>query len=297
MFNKILVPLDGSELAEQALPPALTIAHKANELILLNAPMVSPALTSLVYTYDVPNLDISIDHLRAQAERYLALQKAELKREGLTIHNEVVPGDAASIIIDTAIAEDVDLIVMSTHGYTGLDHLVMGSVTERVLRQAPCPVLVVRDARPIEHVLITLDGSELAESAIEPGLEMAKRFAADVTLLRAKEPRTQPSYRMINELEGIEPGLGTHMVEDYYSEVDSYLLRQQHRYQEENCEVSTIATIGNPAKVIRDYVTTNDIDLVVIATHGRTGLRRWVYGSVAEKVLRGLDAAVLVIRP
>lgn len=297
MFKKILVPLDGSEVAEYALLPALTIAKKAQELILLNVPVLAPALTSVVYSYDMPLMDTSLRHLRAQAGRYLALKKAEIAQAGLFVRLDVVPGDPAGVIIDTAIAEEVDLIVMSTHGYTGIDHLVMGSVTERVLRQAPCPVFVVRRPHAFKRILITLDGSKLAESSLEPGIALARLLDAEVTLLRVREPHVQPTPQLVAELENIEHGLGMHMLEDYYADVDDYLVRQRLRFEDE-VPIRTVVMNGDPALLIADYAREHAVDLVVMATHGRTGLRRWMYGSVTEKVLRSIkEAAVLLIRP
>ena len=95
----------------------------------------------------------------------------------------ITDGDEASTILETASAENVDLIVMTTHGRTGLTRWVLGSVTERVLHDAPCPVLVMRTSTPLQKVLITLDGSVIAEYALEPGLAVARALDAQVRLL------------------------------------------------------------------------------------------------------------------
>jgi nucleotide-binding universal stress UspA family protein len=296
MFKKILVPLDGSELAERALPPAQAIAEGGGKLILLHVPAIPPVVTATLYPHDVPMSNISLQQVTAEGMNYLALKRAELQTRDIPVRTEVIPGDPAAVILDTAEVEEVDLIVMSTHGYTGLDQFIMGSVTQRVLRHAPCPVLVVRKHQSFERILITLDGSELAELALEPGVALAEAFDAEAKLLRVKEPRSQPTAELVSQLEGIESGFGEHMLEDYYGNIDNYLVKQKLHYADQR-PLGTLISHGAPAETIVDAVQEEGIDLLVIATHGRTGLRRWVYGSVAEKVLQRVNCAVLLIRP
>jgi len=296
MFKKILVPLDGSELAERALPPAQVIAGQAEQLILLNVPVAPPIVSAALYPHDTSLSGISAQQLQAQGANYLSLKKAEFLTNEIAIKAEVISGDPASVIVDAAVAEEVDLIIMSTHGYSGLDRFIMGSVTQRVLRHAPCPVMVIRKRGVLERVMITLDGSELAEAAVEPGLELADQFEAMTTFLRVKEPQSQPNFELVTQLEGIEAGFGEHLLEDYYGSVDSYLVKQQLQYADDR-PIATATAYGDPVEAIIRHVQSEHINLLVMATHGRTGLNRWVYGSVAEKVLQRVDCAVLLIRP
>jgi nucleotide-binding universal stress UspA family protein len=243
----------------------------------------------------MPPLDVSGIYKGTEGENYLALKRAELRTRNIPVRAEVLTGDPAAVILETAEAEDIDLIIMSTHGYTGLDYFIMGSVTQRVLRHAPCPVLVVRKRQTFGKLMITLDGSELAETALGPGMAMAELFNSAVTLTRVKEPQNQPSREMVSQLEGIESGFGEHLLEDYYGSVDSYLVKQQ--LMSSSRPVKTTSLHGDAAAEIAKYTQQENIDLLVMATHGRTGIRRWVYGSVAEKVLQRVDCAVLLIRP
>jgi nucleotide-binding universal stress UspA family protein len=201
-------------------------------------------------------------------------------------------GNVASAIADTAAAEGVELIVMSTHGYSGVTRWVLGSVTEKVLRTAPCPVLAVRTPNPIQKIAITLDGSELSERSLEPGLELAQRLHADVTLLRCVP------YAAINSsLDEVEHGLGRRMQQDLIDEAANYLAARSASYARSGVEIKTEVRVGPAADNIYEFVETYGTDLIVMATHGRTGVQRWVYGSVTEKVLHSVKTSLLVVRP
>ncbi len=297
MFKKILVPLDGSVLAEQALEPALTLAHQTGgELLLLSVANVK----DIVMTEPIGNgiVDLKIDHAHSP-QRLTAYLEGVLGKlmSHLPIMTEVAEGDVASIIVDTAVDEDVDVIIMSTHGRSGLSRWVMGSVTERVLRHAPCPVLVLREAIPIKNILITLDGSPLSEYALEPGLEIARNLESEITLLGVQST-DEIDPAMIAELDKVEPGLGSITQNGYYHRTEDYLDQTLARLQPEFEKTIHVAPReGTPAPAILDYIDVHDIDLVVMATHGRTGLKRWRFGSVTEKVLHEARCALLIIRP
>lgn len=298
MFRKILVPLDGSELAENALEPAISIAENSDGEILL----LSAAVHDLALARSRPGLGVEIvDELVTQShvrlEAYLrSVQEAHEKRSAALVPM-VEEGDAAGVIVDTAAASEVDLIAMSTHGRSGISRWLMGSVTERVLRNAPCPVLAVHDEVLFDHILITLDGSELSESAIEPGLAVARLLGGQVTLLRVES---------LEELEsGLAPDLVTTagaadkgMGEDPHQLTESYLRRLAGRCGGSlGRKVDTALRTGAAAPAILDFIEERHVDLAVMATHGRSGLRRWVYGSVTEKVLRKARCAMLIVRP
>jgi len=301
MFNKILIPLDGSELAERALVPAFAIAQQSEaEVILVRIPIMetividSPFHGGNAYTWR----DTGLHHSRERAYDYLqAVHNANLKHN-LTIHTRTPGGDAAfgdvaEAIVATATAEKADLIVMSSHGYSGLTRWVLGSVAERVLHSAPCPVLVVRETDPLGDVLIPLDGSPIAESALAPGLGMATMNDAEVKLLRAVEA---VNVEELAQLELAEKGLGRQLQKDLYDEANTYLHTLATAQARAGVTVKLITRIGPAAMTILDYAEANDIGLIVMATHGRTGLKRWVYGGVTEKVLRGSKHSMLVIR-
>jgi len=285
MFRKILVPLDGSRLSQRALEPALAVSRQSGaELLLVRVP-----------TADTLSFAVSGAKQRELAQDalvYLETLRKSNERPQLGIRTQVLEGDAASAIVDAARAEQADLIVMSTHGYSGMTRWVLGSVTEKVLRSAPCPVLAIRAARHPQRILITLDGSPLAERATEPGLDLAHSLKAQVTLLRCV-----PHVAADGKLNEHERGLSRRMQEDLLIEAREYLQARSTSSAQSGVAIKTDVRIGSPADSILEYVETYGIDLIVMATHGRTGLKRWVYGSVTAKVLRSVSCSMLVIRP
>lgn len=298
MLQKILVPLDGSELAERALGPALALAAAGEgEVTLLRAPWVHPVSVdeySAGYEWFYPGqaqentVDDSVAYLDDMARHWA--------REGVEVHKKVVVGDPASVILDAAAMFEQELICMTTHGYSGLTRWMLGSVTERVLRAAPCAVMVVRESRPMRHILITLDGSTLSERALEPGMEVARRFGGRVTLLQVATI-VPAAHDVIYQVEMMERRLGDYEARDAIDHAELYLDSVAERLAHYDLPLSIAVEDGFAAQRIVDYSAGHEVDLIVMATHGRTGLRRWAYGSVTEKVLRSGQCSLLVIRP
>jgi nucleotide-binding universal stress UspA family protein len=293
MFNKILVPLDGSELAERALKPALTVAHQAKGQVILlsvSTPKHMVAAERAGYGLLLPN--DSFEKSQQELAAYLETIRGNTVEAGFNVCTRVLDGDPASVIVDVAAEEDVDLIAMSTRGLSGLTRWVLGSVTEKVLRAAPCPVLVTRSSNGISKVLITLDGSELAEQALKPGFEFAQCIGAEVFLLQVLNIMSPGEMRWLNDLEA---GLAFRLQEDSTAYLKT--IAGDYRDAGGGKKVQTIVSYGHAATSILDTIENLDIDLIVLATHGRTGLRRWVYGSVTEKILHSANCAMLVVRP
>ena len=298
MFKKILVPLDGSDLAERALEPALAIAcqQQGSEVILLSVPVYKDILVPGTAGFDLLLPDQSLDHFRENVETYLHEIKTTWERPDTRLRTQIQDGDVASVIVDTAEDIAADLIIMTTHGYSGFSRWLLGSVTERVLRSAPCPVLAIREKRPLTNILITLDGSLLAETALEPGVELARLLGGKVTLLQVDQEANLGALEL-SMLEVVETGLSRHIQkQDGEDHLINYLTHVAKKYRQEGLTVETVVMEGTPARSILDFVEAEEIDLIVMTTHGRSGLKRWVYGSVTEKVLRSTDAAMLIIR-
>lgn len=297
MYNKILVPLDGSELAEVALESATLIAQKqAGQLITLTVPSYgqfmapSPAGYAVLAPPQIPEI------LTQDANKYLEAIYQTYHASGFDFDTRVISGDIASTIVDLAIAEDVDLITMTTHGYSGITRWMLGSVTERVLRNAPCPVLVVRCEGLPKNAVITLDGSELSESALSPGLTLARLVGADVTLLFVDQTKKLGDLEL-NLLDAAGAGLGKQIAQEDGDSNGQYLRNIVEKYQAPSQEINSLVLGGPPAAAILDYVEREPVDLLIMATHGHTGLRRWVYGSVTEKCLHNTACAMLIVRP
>lgn len=294
MFKKILVPLDGSALAERALPIALQLARATQgELILFRVPVFEVAVAPAFGGYGIVLPDQSLEHARAQAREYLRDQQKYLNAPDVKMRVMIVDGDVASAIVDLARAEQVDLIVMSTHGYSGVTRWVLGSVTERVLSDAPCPVYVARTPDLPHSLLITLDGSALSERALPPGLEVGATFNAKVTLLSAVR---EIDSNLFAEMDQLERGMAQRLREDYILETQHYLRDIAQRYHRDDLSLETATTFEPAAQSILEFIETHEVDLVVMATHGRTGVSRWLYGSVTEKVLREAQRSILVVR-
>jgi nucleotide-binding universal stress UspA family protein len=300
LFKKILVPLDGSKLSENALEPAITLAQAAGaELILLSVPVMKHVMVMPEYSgYATLLPEQSLEDSRYDFQEYLDHVCLNRMPADVAVRTEVVDGDEASVIVDQAFVEQVDLIVMATHGRSGLSRWMMGSVTEKVLQQAHCPVLVIRSDEPLEQMLITLDGSAASEAALEPGLLLAQALAAQVTLLQVQSGQDYVSPREVERLDAVEKGLGMRLQDSVYYAAEAYLDYLKTRYEPLLAEPLVTAVLdGPPARRIIQYIEENEIDLVVMATHGRTGLQRWLYGSVTEKVLRGAHCAKFIMRP
>lgn len=296
MFKKILVPLDGSRLAECALHAAAVIAraHRA-ELILLHVPFVREMYPTSVAGYEALVPDYEYEEPRDAVQEYLQLLQMRLQTDTLHVRVLVEDGDEASVILETVAAEAVDLIVMTTHGRTGLTRWVLGSVTERVLRDAPCSVLMLRDDRPIKQLLVTLDGSPLAERAVAPAIAVAQATEAQVTLLAVAEEGR------VSLLEAAQ----VDVVVSAETQPDLSEAAMLHDYLAAYCagrdwhgvDVTQEVAVGSPGAAIIDYAEAHDVDLIAMATHGRSGLRRWIYGSVTTKVMRSAERAMLIVRP
>lgn len=291
MFEHILVPLDGSQLAEQALPLAASIAEAIPaKLTLLRVVPQFAILAADPMLYEEMNRlgeEESLSYLRSKAE------DLNLKAP-IDIVCEI--GSAADAIIQFAEDHEVDLITMSSHGRSGLNRWVYGSVAERVLRQAPCATSII-NARTVREqqlqsrkILVPLDGSPLAERALEPAQWLAEAMGADLHLLRV----TSSAHQMLE----------TASMREVFDEIESKEMQEAKAYLKSKCsdrvdsqlKIEIEVTEGAVAEAILDYAANQQIEMIVMSSHGRTGLQRWVYGSVAEKVLRSACCATMIIR-
>jgi nucleotide-binding universal stress UspA family protein len=190
--------------------------------------------------------------------------------------------------------QDIDLVVMGTHGRRGMRRMLLGSVTEEVVRRVPCPVFTIQadadegPAEAVRRILVPVDFSEAAETAVRHATEIAQTYGAEVHLLHVVEEVVYPSAY------GIEPALfpGDEVVARVEKTLGE-MARTDVGYE----HVQVSATIGYAPMTILDYVQENQIDLVVIATHGRAGLDRMLLGSVAERVIRQSPVPVFVVKP
>lgn len=276
IFSRILVPLDGSARAERVLSQAARLLRREeSELILARAVYTPPSLARI----DTAILDV--EHQR-EAHDYLRKVVERLSVQGIRARAEVVEGPAAEAILDAVRRENASLVVLSTHGRGGLSRWIMGSVAERVIRESEVPALLLRsfrpDARgdsvpagdgqvPIRRILVPLDGSELGRAALPAAHGFAKLSDAEILLLHV-------GHGEAANLEGFAEDL-----------------------RRTGIRASIRRVEGDPAGRILEEAEAENVDLIALATHGRSGFARWRIGGVVERVLRSSTVPLLVVRP
>ena len=278
-YTRILVPLDGSLLAERVLPYARIIAKGFGARVeLLN--VFSPTPESLADNFHGRHSHQIDANLRSEGLDYLHRVTPSISWEGVEVSHTVEAGDPESRIVSLAEKEPDTLIAMSTHGRSGAARLMLGSVTDKVLHSTNAPVLVLRprdgeSSVPefnLKDVIVPLDGSLVAEQVLTHVASLAKALSLTVTLLRvATHSQNGP---IVNYLERVKNTLGRAGVPSV-----------------------TIRTIGDhPAKTIVGVAQNTPHSMVAMTTHGRSGIRRFVLGSVTDQVVRHCGEPVLVIR-
>ena len=299
MLHKILVPLDGSIAAETALVPAMQIGRGTGaELLLLRAlEMNYMAMPMMAGGYDWSWPVADLENCRQEIAEYLAGVRRLHDCPTCHVRALEMEGDAASCIVDTAEDEACELIVMSTHGHTGVRRVLFGSVTERVLHAAPCPVLITRAKDPIRRMLITLDGSLLGESVMEPALAIAHAAGARIILMRVNEVVPLNPLDMAASWDWDMPDQEKKLLGERRQAAEAYLREVVARYGLSPGEVESIVLDGPPVERIQEFARLYNIDLLAMSTHGHTGLRRWLYGSVTAQVMRASHCSMLVVRP
>lgn len=275
---RILVPLDDSAEARVALPYAAALAAPGTEIVLLT---VVPSANAA---------DLAPAGLESAAQR--------LRVGGQQVHTEVAIGDPARRIIDTAVDLGAEMIVMASHGRGALGRLIYGSVADRVGRASPIPVMVVR-ARQLEpgpvgitRLVVPLDGSERAESALPVATTISRRLGTPILLIRVVDPA---------DLMPPAVGIGEAIPFEIYDEAEEELEQEARRYldtmaqklRELGLPVATRVLMGPPASAIEEATHLGDV--LVIASHERTGVMRWLLGSVAEKLTREDESPVILV--
>lgn len=286
MFHTILVPLDGSELAERALPYAEVLARASRCRILLLR--VVPATHVILG-------DPMTDQAKAvrEAESYLADVVARLKTPQI-IESAVFIGDPADSIVEEVGLRNVDLIVMSTHGRSGLGRWVYGSVADQVMRRAMVPVLLIPASCRAEwwshrpsRVLVPLDGSDLATTALPMASKLVSWLGGELFLLRVIVPTT-PVYADGAPHTGIDRESERDVARQYLEEVAAGL-------REGGQNVKLVDAYGPAPAMIAATAADQQVDLIAMSTHGRGGITRLLMGSVATGVVQQASVPVLIV--
>ena len=295
MFRKVLVPLDGSGFAEHALPLAASIARQAGAALQIVRAHSSVAMLSADCELVVDQrLDAKIQENEAA---YLDEVVDKLRKiVPIEIDRVLVDSFAADALHQQAIAAGADLVVMATHGRSGLSKFWLGSVADALIRRLPMPILLIRPhgVKPIltaetlfRRILIPLDGSALAEQILGPAITLASLAQVEYTLLRVVEPFMPPS-EIFNE------GLSDRLEH----QAQMYLDRVAEKLRDRSLIVKTRVLVNRSvAAAILEEAHVYKAGLIALETHGRGGLGRLLLGSVADKVLRGAEVPVLLHRP
>ena len=293
-INKILFPTDFSECAEHAFSHAAELAAFFDAEVHVFHTRVRP----LSY---YP----ALKHLLDEAEKQNKLEmldtdeqviKAPVGDQVIVISAERTGQAAYEEIISYSKEHEIDLIVMGTHGHRGPKRLFIGSTAERVVRLSSCPVLTLRsDAATVnplnlKHILVPVDFSDFSMDAIKYASELAKSWNAQITLLNVIEEAVLPTVY------GVEPTSvfhADHLFKESTKMIENLKSKSLGDYEKVEAKV----IIGHAAFSITEYANENDVDLIVIPTHGLTGLKRFLMGSVAEHVVRNAQCAVLTVKP
>jgi nucleotide-binding universal stress UspA family protein len=298
MYKKMLIPLDGSRTAEAVLPYARTLARKLNLAVELLGVVDVATLATHVSRGGARYFDTIISETVLSSEAYLKRIAATFPKANMTYAIE--KGRPEEVIVEKA-AENTTLITMATHGRSGINRVLLGSIAEKVLRAATSPILLVRATEAINtdgeaalnSVVVPLDGSELAETVLSNVRALAREIGLEVILLRA--------YKVPANIYAAP--------EDYYpaqyEEIKTELRDEAKHYLEKKAEELKRFGISKVSLVTPEGLAADEImalgrklpdNLIAMCTHGRSGIKRWALGSVTETVVRHSGDPVLVLR-
>jgi nucleotide-binding universal stress UspA family protein len=283
MYERILVPLDGSELAEQAIPYAEWLASKFNsEVILITACLAG-------------------DPLERALTEYIERRVEKIQSLGIKTRSLCIEGEPAASIINFAGKNNISLIILSTHGRTGVSHWPLGSITNKVVQRSHIPVFLVRSSQPaktsadkeMQNILLTLDGSHFSEAIIPYVEKLAKVMDSEVVLLRVVEPVKLPQLAAYADREKYEKGF----IDKLRKEAKRYLDQKKTALARKGIKVNSALLEGKADEAILQYAEDKSVNLIALTTHGFSGITKWAYGSVASRIIEASSKPTLLVRP
>ena len=299
MYTRILIPLDGSKTAENVLPYARFLAGAFKVPVELMAVIDIAEMAAHLSAEKAPHLDTMVEDGVRSSQEYLKRVAASFP--GVKVNCTVEKGKAADAIVEKGEADKGALITMATHGRSGVNRWLLGSVAEKVLRSTTNPLLLVRAREQaksegeasFKSIILPLDGSEMAERALPAVAALAKQLGLGIVLFRA--------YHIPYSVYGDGDGYSAVNIESLIAEVGdearSYLDTKTAELKKQGLEkVTCIAKEGFSGDEIIKVGRETPGSLVAMCSHGRSGVKRWVLGSVTETVVRHSEGPVLIVR-
>jgi nucleotide-binding universal stress UspA family protein len=310
MYTKVVIPLDGSELAEGVLPHVAEVIRGRNSTVYLLTVVPVARVTPSVLADFLSSSDGTRERQTAKSQltAYLQALAHELAPIAQT-QTRVCFGHPADEILSFANDVEADLITVSTHGRSGISRWVLGSVTDRILHATQCPMLLIR-AKPqsasqnIQHpparyqrILIPLDGSDLAEQALPYVTALIRPNYTRIFLVSVLSNGL--SDRTLTLLTSSPPGLhlSTTALSKAKVQLTSYMRSVAAALRERGANVHTAVRQGAPAEEILAHAAQVKADVISMTAHGLSGISRWVYGNVAGKILQGAPCPILLVHP
>jgi nucleotide-binding universal stress UspA family protein len=300
-FNRVLIPLDGSDLAEQAIPFAHAVTQDEGTMIYVQVVPEAEPLKSMTGGPVASAEEVAaIFNESAKGD----LVRAAERWDGIAPKYEVAigVGDPADTILSLRKEHNADLIVIASHGRGALGRWTFGSVADRLSRTSDVPVMIIRprDAAPeidtlpvFDRILLLTDGSERSRSSVDEAADLAKKLGKPVTLVRSVFPEAElapaTGYGAI-----YAPELYEELTKSVEAEAIKSLEEIVEQVESHGAKAEYLLVHGPAAQTIVSLATPND--LIVLTSHGRSGFKRWLLGSVAEKLVRDAPCPVMLVR-
>ena len=296
MYTQIVIPLDGSQVAEQVLPYARFLAKNLAIPVNLLQVIDPDAVALLANPGQGRYIDTIVDDLTRDSRAYL--ESIAKSIAGKSVQCQIEKGKAEEVLVEHAAADKDSLMIMATHGRSGIQRWLLGSVADKVLHGATNHVLLIRATDQgksageavLKTVVVPLDGSPLAEQVLPHVADLAKRLGLQIILTRAYAlpsavaPDAYGTYteELINQLE---------------TETREYLAGKVEGLKEKGLKnITTVPDFGYGAEEIIKVARQTPDNFIAMCSHGRSGIRRWVLGSVTERVVQHSGDPVLIIR-
>ncbi len=285
--EKLLLASDRSAFSEGAIKEAILLAKKCSSfLTVMSVVEANPEFDAMA-----PQIVEKID---AEVRQHLEAIKERAKKEGVTCETVVRRGDEAfALIAQEAEERKITMIIMGRRGRTGLSRLMMGSVTARVIGQAPCNVLVVPRAAQFscQRILVATDGSRFGDAAVSEAMGIAKRCGSELLILSVVPSESVAAMDIVHS--ELRKDL---MVEKELKAAEATVQEAKDAAAKEGIAVSGLLLSGKPSEGILLAAKEKKADLIILGTLGKTGMDRLLMGSVTERVIVTAECAVLAVK-